>query len=77
MRHALVFGFALLLVATGESQAAGNQPFCLQGLWTPTGSMNTPRDGHAATLLPSGKVLVAGGFFPAPDGDFPFATAEL
>jgi hypothetical protein len=39
--------------------------------------MNTPRDGHAATLLPSGKVLVAGGFSPAPSGLFPFATAEL
>ena len=61
MRHALGFGVLLLLVGTRETHAAGNQPFCLQGLWTPTGSMSTPRIGHTATLLPTGKVLVTGG----------------
>jgi N-acetylneuraminic acid mutarotase len=42
---------------------------CKNPHWVVTGSLNTPRSGHTATLLQSGKVLVVGG-----SGD---DTAEL
>jgi hypothetical protein len=48
--------FALVLTLIEAS--AQNQP---EASWTPTGSMATDRYFHTATLLPSGKVLVAGG----------------
>ena len=32
------------------------------GTFVVTGSLNTPRANHTATLLPSGEVLVAGGY---------------
>jgi len=32
------------------------------GTWSNTGSMNTPRVWHKATLLPDGRVLVSGGY---------------
>ena len=39
----------------------------------PTGSLNTPRVGHTATLLPNGKVLVAAGY----NGTGFLSSAEL
>jgi Galactose oxidase, central domain/Kelch motif len=44
------------------------------GTWAPTGSLAVPRVSHTATLLPNGKVLVAGGFN---SNDGSLASAEL
>jgi N-acetylneuraminic acid mutarotase len=43
--------------------------------WSRAGNMNQPRLGHSSTLLPSGKVLVAGGY----SGSYftPLSSAEL
>jgi galactose oxidase-like protein len=42
------------------------------GTWGTTGNLNTPVVSHTATLLPSGKVLVAGGYLP----NFPQGLAQ-
>jgi hypothetical protein len=43
--------------------------------WTPAAGMATARFGHTATLLPNGKVLVAGG--SSNNGDVVIADVEL
>ena len=51
--------FPLLLLAAGlmlVQPCAGKS-----GTWTETGNLTTARSDHTATLLPDGKVLVAGG----------------
>jgi uncharacterized delta-60 repeat protein len=60
-----------VLVAGGESQTGNTGYTCSSaevydpatGTWTPTGAMSCERSSHTATLLPNGKVLVAGHSF--------------
>jgi sugar lactone lactonase YvrE len=47
------------------------------GIFTTTGSMNTARIGHAATLLGNGKVLIAGGYSVSITGTSAIASSEL
>ncbi len=47
------------------------------GIWSQTGALNTARTGHTATLLPNGKVLVAGGSGPHQGVFNPLSSAEL
>jgi len=44
------------------------------GTFSPTGSMSTARNGHAATLMADGRVLIAGG---GNDTSAYLASAEL
>lgn len=76
---ALVVAILLLALALGGAALIGSGviklPTSLPGSWTATGTMTTARWNHTGTLLPDGRVLVAGGF--GPGLGTPLATAEL
>jgi len=61
--------------ANAESSAELYDP--LAGMFVATGSMTTPRDGHTATLLPNGKVLIAGGGPRINGSGYSLSSAEL
>jgi N-acetylneuraminic acid mutarotase len=71
-----------VLIVGGTATAGPPAPFAsaeiydpATGLWSTTGSMATARIEHTATLLPSGKVLVAGGYSGTTLSTF--ASAEI
>jgi Kelch motif/Galactose oxidase, central domain len=73
-----------VLIAGGESSAgyldylASAQLYDpASGTWTNTGSLTTRRYQHTATLLASGKVLVAGGSYETPTLTYYLSSAEL
>jgi len=70
-----------VLVVGGEGQGSSQGGLASaeiydpsMGTWTLTGSLGQAREQHTATLLPGGKVLVAGGEAP---GGAALASAEL
>ena len=61
--------------ANAESTAELYDP--VAGTFVATGSMTTPRTSHTATLLPNGRVLIAGGGPRINGGGYSLASAEL
>ena len=64
-RHQVGLTLALIILISAATLATGPiRPASAQadaGSWSYTGSLNTPRYYHTATLLSDGKILVAGG----------------
>jgi Kelch motif protein/galactose oxidase-like protein len=76
----VTLGTGFVLVAGGADAAGGSladaavfDPAPTKLTWASARPMTTPRRLHSLTVLPTGKVLAAGGL----DGDTPLRSAEL
>jgi len=74
-RALIAGGVSSYSTANAESSAELYDP--VAGVFVATGSMSTPRDSHTATLLPNGKVLIAGGGPRINGAGYSLASAEL
>lgn len=75
MAFILILGVLMLLGMPSLVASAhpSTSDYKYKGIWKATGSMTTARYLHTATLLPNGKVLVAGG-----QGNYQlYSSAEL
>jgi hypothetical protein len=73
-------GTGMVDAPTGQSPAvldAAEVYDCVAGVFLPINSMTTARDHQAATVLPNGKVLIAGGINTAFAPSIPFAGAAV
>jgi hypothetical protein len=69
-------GISNYCIAVG-SVASAEVYYPSTGAFAPTGAMTGPREGHTATLLNNGRVLIAGGESSERIGVFYTATVEL
>lgn len=64
---------SIALISGHFASSASHVPEAL----SPTGSMQTPRASHTASLLPNGTVLIAGGFAGSGSESRPYISTEI
>lgn len=68
-----ILGFGILLLAGYQCGSESAAASTLNGTWSYTGSLNSPRSEHTVTRLQDGRVLVAGGS----DGTSSLSSSEI